>query len=186
MNVAIFASGNGSNFQRITEYFADNKDINIALMVCNNPNAYVFERAKQLNIPTLLIDKATLKDQNAMLSNLEKYDIEFIILAGFLWLIPEYLTKRYQGMMVNIHPALLPKFGGKGMYGMHVHEAVISSQAKESGITIHYVNKKYDAGQIIAQIKCTISEGETAESLAEKIHQLEYEYYPKVLEKIIV
>lgn len=186
MNVAIFASGNGSNFQRITEYFADNKDINIALMVCNNPNAYVIERAKQLNIPTLLIDKETLKSQELMTSNLEKYDIEFIVLAGFLWLIPEYLTKRYQGMMVNIHPALLPKFGGKGMYGMHVHEAVISSQVKESGITIHYVNKKYDAGQIIAQIKCNISEGETAESLSEKIHQLEYEYYPKVLEKIIV
>ena len=186
MNVAIFASGNGTNFQRIAEYFSDNSNVNIKLMICNNPDANVINRAIALNVHYEVITKNELKNRSGVLKTLKNNNIDFIVLAGFLLLIPDFIINEYPGKIVNIHPALLPKFGGKGMYGMHVHEAVIASKTRESGITIHYVNSKYDSGQIIFQTKCSIEDGDTPGTLAAKIHMLEQEYYPQILEKLFV
>ena len=186
MNIAIFASGNGTNFENITRYFAGSQDVKVSLMVCNKANANVIKRAEKLKVPSVCFPTKEWKTGENVLQELHSKDIDFIVLAGFLLLVPELIIDEYSGRIVNIHPALLPKFGGKGMYGSHVHEAVIKSLAKESGITIHYVNKKYDSGQIIKQVKCNIDDNETVESLEAKIHALEKEYYPKVLEKLLI
>jgi len=183
--IAIFASGNGTNAQRIIEYFQGSHKVTIGLILTNNPQAFVLERAKQAKIPTLCFNRKEFYDSNFILDILSVQGISFIVLAGFLWLIPEYLLNAYKGNIINIHPALLPKYGGKGMYGMRVHEAVIQSGDKESGITIHHVNQHYDEGQIIFQAKCPVEPGDTPESLAEKIHQLEYKYFPEVIESVI-
>jgi phosphoribosylglycinamide formyltransferase-1 len=155
------------------------------LILCNNRNAYVFERARKAKIPTVCFDRKEFYESNFILDILIVQGITFIVLAGFLWLIPGYLLDAYKGSIINIHPALLPKYGGKGMYGMRVHEAVIQSGDRESGITIHRVNKNYDEGQIIFQAKCKVEPGDTPESLADKIHQLEYKYFPEVIESVI-
>jgi len=185
-NIAIFASGEGTNAQNIFDYFKDKKTIKVALVVSNKSTANVLNRAKTSTIPTLTINKEDFYETNKTIEQLTNYAIDVIILAGFLWIIPESLIKAFPNKIINIHPALLPKFGGKGMYGTNVHKAVIIAKEKESGISIHYVNEKYDEGKIIAQFKCPISENETSETLAKKIHALEHENYPKVIEQLLL
>ncbi len=181
INVAIFASGAGSNAKKIIEHFSSSKNIHIALVVCNKPDAGVLQIAAENNIPSLLIEKERFFNAGAYLPELQKHGIDFIVLAGFLWKVPELLIKAYPKKIVNIHPALLPKFGGRGMYGHYVHEAVIAGKETESGITIHYVDELYDHGAVIFQAACTVTAGDTPETLAQKIHVLEHEYYPKII-----
>jgi phosphoribosylglycinamide formyltransferase-1 len=180
--IAIFASGSGSNAERIISYFADNKNVDFPFIISNKPDAYVHERAKKLKISSYTFNKFSFENGD-VLDLLYKSEVDYIILAGFLLKIPENLLKAYPDKIVNIHPALLPKYGGKGMYGMHVHNAVVESREKESGITIHYVNEYYDEGRIIFQAKCEIISSDTPQDVAEKIHALEYEYFPRVIEK---
>ncbi len=178
-NIVIFASGSGSNAENIYNYLKNYNNINISLIITNNKNAYVIERAKKLNIPCEIIPKSQFKNSDFVLNTLKKHNANLIVLAGFLLLIPEYLINNYK--IINIHPALLPNYGGKGMYGDNVHKAVIKNKEKESGITIHFVNNKYDEGKIIFQAKCDILPNDTYESLAEKIHALEYKHFPHVI-----
>lgn len=185
-NIVLFASGNGSNVQRIVEYFADSKEVFIKLIVCNKSTAYVLERAKKLNIETLLIDKPMFYESNKVVEILQDMEIDLIVLAGFLWLVPDNLIEAFPQRIINIHPALLPKYGGKGMYGINVHKAVVVNQELFSGITVHYVNRYYDQGDIIFQVKCALSSEDTAEDVAEKVHLLEYNYYPQIIEEIII
>jgi phosphoribosylglycinamide formyltransferase-1 len=184
-NIAIFASGEGTNAQSIINHFKTSPTVKVALIVSNKPTANVLNRAEKEGIPTLLIDKKDFFETNIVIEKLKAANIDFIVLAGFLWMIPKNLIAAFPNKIINIHPALLPKFGGKGMYGSNVHKAVVENKEKESGITIHYVNEHYDEGEIIAQHKCVLSENETAESLAEKIHKLEHAFFPKAIEKII-
>jgi len=184
--IAIFASGSGTNAQRIIEYFKDHPLIRIEMILSNNPEAFVLERAKKLNLASLVFSRQEFYQSDMVLKVLQENNITFIILAGFLWLIPKYLLDAYSRKIINIHPALLPKYGGKGMYGMRVHEAVIQAGEKESGISIHFVNEKYDAGQKIFQVKCEVSEKDTPETLAKKIHLLEYQYFPVIIEKVLL
>ena len=184
--IAIFASGNGSNAQRIIEFFKNHKEISVELVLSNNPKAFVLERAQLLNVESMIFTRNDFYETTKVLTILKEKQIDFIVLAGFLWLLPSYLIEAYQNKIFNIHPALLPKYGGKGMYGMHVHEAVIQAGETESGITIHYVNEKYDDGQIIFQAKCDIEQGDTPDSLAGKIHLLECRYFPEVIEKVLL
>ncbi len=183
--IAIFASGNGSNAQRIAEYFNEISEIEIGLILTNNPKAGVLKRAETLGLESVVFNRNEFTENAKVDILLQDHEIDFIVLAGFLWLIPEFLINEYPNKIVNIHPALLPKYGGKGMYGMRVHETVIANGEKQSGISIHYVNNKYDEGQIIFQANFDIEKGETAESLAAKIHELEHEHFPKVLERVI-
>jgi phosphoribosylglycinamide formyltransferase-1 len=184
-SIAIFASGSGTNAQNIIEYFKDNTEIEISLVLSNRNDALVLERARQFGVPTFTFDRVTFYETHDVLAVLMRHNIDLIVLAGFLWLVPKYLTEKYHGRIINIHPALLPKYGGKGMYGMRVHESVIGSGDNESGITIHYVNEKYDDGAIIFQAKCNIETGDTAQSLAQKIHLLEYKHFPVVIENLL-
>lgn len=183
--LAIFASGAGSNAQKIIEYFTHSSTIKIAVIVCNKPGAGVVKIAENAKIPVILVEKAPFFDGNAYLDALSTYQVDMIILAGFLWKLPPALIKAYPKKIVNIHPALLPKYGGKGMYGHFVHEAVIRQGDRESGISIHYVDEIYDHGEIILQEKCLVAENDTADSLAQKIHALEHRHYPAVIEKLI-
>ena len=184
--IALFASGNGSNAQRIAEYFFANGLLEVSAIYSNNPEAYVLERAKLLGIPSVLFSRDAFYNNTSILDDLKSGQTDWIILAGFLWLIPDYILKAFPGRIINIHPALLPAYGGKGMYGMKVHESVIASGDKQSGITIHYVNEQYDKGDIIFQATCQIQADDTPEMLAAKIHELEYEYFPVVIEKLII
>jgi len=184
--IAIFASGSGTNAENIIKYFKNNNKIEVALVLSNNKNAFVLERASKLNIETGTFDRTAFKDTDEIIKLLQERKIDFIVLAGFLWLIPKKMISEYYNRIINIHPALLPKYGGKGMYGMHVHNAVIENKEKESGISIHKVNEKYDDGAIVFQAKCTIELGDTPESLAKKIHKLEYKHFPKVIEEWIL
>jgi len=183
-NLVIFASGAGSNAQKIIEHFKENGKAEITLIVCSNPNAGVLKIAEKEKIPVLVIEKEEFRE-TGYLDEIKKADPNLIILAGFLWKIPEILIQAFPDKIINIHPALLPAYGGKGMYGNAVHTAVVSNQEKESGITIHFVDEKYDHGQIIFQEKCSLSENETPESLAQKIHQLEHQFFPKTIEKLL-
>jgi phosphoribosylglycinamide formyltransferase-1 len=185
-NVAIFASGEGTNAQNIIDYFSTSDKIKIALVVSNKPTANVLNRAKKANIPTLVISRADFFENDSTIQALKAAYIDFIILAGFLWMIPENLVRAFPKKMINIHPALLPKFGGKGMYGMNVHKAVVDQKEKESGISIHYVNEHYDEGEIISQHRCNLSVNDTPESVAEKIHKLEQEFFPKAIENVLL
>ncbi len=185
MNIAIFASGNGSNAQRIIEHFRNNANISVKLIATNNPSAFVIARAATLKISSFVFSNKELRETTIVIEKLKDLKIDFIVLAGFLIRIPENLTKAYHGRIVNIHPALLPKYGGKGMYGQHVHEAVIAEGEKKSGITIHYVNDHYDEGGIIFQAECDVLPGDTPDSLATRIHNLEHCYYPEIIEKTI-
>lgn len=184
-NLAIFASGSGSNAENIINYFQNNSTISIKLIITNNPNAFVIQRAKRLNIDCIVIERSEWKDTNHTLTILNRYNIDYIILAGFLLRIPKEIIHIYPNQIINIHPALLPSYGGKGMYGDHVHKAVIEAKEKESGITIHYCNEYYDQGDIIYQARCPITPNDNYESLANKVHTLEYEYFPKVIEKLL-
>jgi formyltetrahydrofolate-dependent phosphoribosylglycinamide formyltransferase len=186
INIAIFASGTGNNAKKIIEHFAGNKQIKIALIVCNKPGAGVLQVAADNNINVLLIDKEGFTSGDGYSAALKSKGIDFIILAGFLWKLPPVLINAYPQRIVNIHPALLPKYGGAGMYGSHVHEAVIAAGDTKTGISIHYVDELYDHGSIIFQASCNVDAGETAASLAQKVHQLEYEHYPKEIEKLLI
>lgn len=183
-NIAIFASGSGTNAQRIAEYFK-NSNIKITGIYSNGKNAYVLTRAKNLGIPSHIFSRNDFYETDKIINQLLKDQTDLIVLAGFLWLVPSNILKNFSNRIINIHPALLPKYGGKGMYGSKVHEAIIEAKEPESGITIHYVNKEYDEGKIIFQAKCQIKNSDTADSLASKIHQLEYEYFPKIIEKVL-
>lgn len=183
--IAIFASGNGTNAQRIMEYFKENDAVDVSLVLSNNSNAGVLDRAKRMDVPAFTFDKATWQEGTELAKVLEAHQINFVVLAGFLWLIPHWLIRKYPQKMVNIHPALLPKYGGKGMYGSHIHRAVLNAGEKESGITIHYVDEAYDTGTTIFQTSFEITDNETLESLETKIHALEHEYFPKVIENLL-
>ena len=184
-NIAVFASGSGTNAQNIAEYFLAVRDIRVSLILANKPDAFVLERARELNIPSVVFTRKDFYESDEILGLLRKNEIDFIVLAGFLWLIPEYLLKAYSRRIINIHPALLPKYGGKGMYGDKVHQAVIQSGDNQTGITIHYVNDHYDEGEIIFQDSFDILPEDTAESIARKVHKLEYEHFPRVIEETI-
>jgi len=183
--IAIFASGSGSNVQRIAEFFDGKGLLEISAIYCNNPGAYVLERAKTAGIPSVLFNRNDFYNSSFILNDLKSRNIDWIILAGFLWLIPESILKVYPQRVINIHPALLPAYGGKGMFGMKVHKSVIAAGEKQSGITIHHVNELYDEGDIIFQATCQIQPGDTPEMLAAKIHELEYEYFPVVIGKLV-
>ncbi len=183
--IAIFASGAGSNAQQIINRFKNHPSVKVALIVCNKPGAGVLTIASSHNIPSVLIDKERFFKGDAYLEELQKHQIDFIVLAGFLWKVPAALTAAYPQKIVNIHPALLPLYGGKGMYGHFVHEAVIAGKEKQSGITIHYVDELYDHGQIIMQATCTVDETDTPETLVQKIHQLEHRHFPEVVASLL-
>lgn len=184
--IAIFASGAGSNAQKIIDHFKDHLSIKIALIVCNKPGAGVLAIAEKENIPYLIIEKEQFFRGNAYVDELKTAGIGFIVLAGFLWKIPVRLIEAFPHKIINIHPALLPKYGGKGMYGSFVHEAVIAAGEKETGITIHYVDEEYDHGNIILQVTCTVDQGDTASSVAQKVHKLEHAHFPEVIENILL
>jgi len=183
--IALFASGNGTNVQQIAEYFKNNNNVKIELIIVNKKDAYVRQRARDLGIEDIYFNREDFYNSNKVLDILMEKKIDFIVLAGFLWMVPQNILDNFPNSIINIHPALLPKYGGKGMYGHHVHEAVITNKEKESGITIHYVNDHYDEGQIIFQAKCEIMPNDTADDLAEKIHLLEKEYFPKIIESVL-
>ncbi|WEK36772.1 MAG: phosphoribosylglycinamide formyltransferase [Candidatus Pseudobacter hemicellulosilyticus] len=183
--LAVFASGAGSNAQQLINHFRHHPTIKVGLIVCNKPGAGVLNIAQTEKIPVLLIEKETFFRGNGYVDELKAEQIDFIVLAGFLWKLPAVLVKAYSGRMVNIHPALLPNYGGKGMYGMFVHAAVIAAKEKESGISIHFVDEVYDHGAVIFQATCPIGPKDTAESLAQKIHALEHAHYPHVIEEVV-
>ncbi|MDR1724799.1 MAG: phosphoribosylglycinamide formyltransferase [Bacteroidales bacterium] len=185
IKVALFASGNGTNVQQIAEYFLKNDNVKIETVIVNKSDAYVLERAKKLGIETAYFNKNDFYNTDNVLKYLFEKDIDWIVLAGFLWLIPENLLKKFNNKIINIHPALLPLYGGKGMYGHFVHEAVIAAKEKISGITVHTVNKDYDKGKIIFQARCKIMSTDTPQTLAEKIHLLEKEYFPTVIASLL-
>ncbi len=184
-SVAIFASGAGSNAQKIIDHFRNSATVKIALVVCNRKKAGVLQIAEKENIPFLVIEKEKFFSGNGYMDELASRKIGFIVLAGFLWKVPGPLIAAFPRRIINIHPALLPRYGGQGMYGSYVHEAVIGAREKESGITIHYVDEHYDNGDIILQVKCPVLDGDTPESLARRIHELEHANYPVVIEQVI-
>ena len=184
-NIAVLASGNGTNAENIIRYFQDSESVHIGLVLTNRETAFVMERARCLNVPSVYILKEEWKEGMSVLALLRDRKIDFIVLAGFLARVPDCILHAYPNKIINIHPSLLPKFGGKGMYGNCVHEAVVAAGEKENGITIHYINEHFDEGKIIRQYKCPIWPGETAEQVAEKVHALEYEYYPQVIAELI-
>ncbi len=183
--IAIFASGSGSNAENIARYFENNKNIKVELILSNRKNAYVLKRAEKLNIPTRVFTKDELYNTNNIKNLLLDKNIDLIVLAGFLLLIPKHLITAFPYRIINIHPALLPKYGGKGMYGDRVHQKILENGDKESGITIHYVNEKYDDGQIIHQAKFPVEKDDTIEDIAQKAHEMEYKHYPQVIERLL-
>ena len=185
-HIAIFASGTGSNAKKIVEHTKHNLNITVSLIVSNKADALVLDMARENGIPTLVIDRPFLYHSEDILKIFNKYSIGFVVLAGFLWLVPTYLVRAFAGRMINIHPALLPKYGGKGMYGMRVHEAVKKAGEKETGITIHFVNEHYDDGDIVFQAKCPVRPEDTPEDIAQNIHQLEHRHFPEVIEKLLL
>lgn len=184
--IAIFASGNGSNAENIVHFFRKRNTARVNLIISNNSHALVLERAKRLGINSLLINRSDFKDAKTLISQLKQNHIDLIVLAGFLWLIPGGLIEAFPQKIVNIHPALLPKYGGKGMYGDHVHKAVSAAKESESGISVHFVNQAYDEGSVIFQQSVAIEPGENPDSIAEKVHQLEYAYFPSTIEKVVL
>lgn len=184
-NIAIFASGNGTNAENIAKYFSKSESIKVSLILSNKAKAGVHERAARLGIPSFTFPRDSFIDGAPIVEILRQHQIDFIILAGFLCYVARPLLDAYPGKIINIHPSLLPKFGGKGMYGNKVHEAVLAAGEKESGITIHYINEHYDEGQIIFQATCPVLPDDTPDSLAARVHKLEYEYFPKIIEKVV-
>jgi phosphoribosylglycinamide formyltransferase-1 len=183
--VAIFASGSGSNAENIANYFKGSDAVEISLILANNPEAYVLERAKKLGIESVVVTGKEFRAADKVLEILKERNIDFIVLAGFLLLVPAKLIEAYPGKIVNIHPALLPKHGGKGMYGDHVHEAVVAAGDTESGITIHLIDERYDCGTTFFQATCPVLPTDTPHDVVEKVHALEYEHFPRVIEEII-
>ncbi len=183
--LAIFASGNGSNAENIAYYFTNDSEINISLIISNKRDAYVHERAHKLGIPSYTFSKVEFDDGSLILSTLREYNIDFIVLAGFLLKISQPILEAFPYRIINIHPALLPKYGGKGMYGERVHQAVVQAGETESGITIHYVNENYDEGNVVFQAKCDVSPDDDADAVAKKVHELEYMHFPRVIEEVV-
>lgn len=183
--IAIFASGSGTNAQNIAEYFANDPMVSVSLILSNSPDAYVLERAEKLHIPAMVFNRSDLNEKGTVLQRLIEENINLIVLAGFLWLVPADILASYHDRIINIHPALLPKYGGKGMYGNRVHQAVYESGDKETGISIHYVNERYDEGKIIFQAFIEILPEDTPETIAQKVHKLEYEHYPEVIKGLL-
>ena len=184
--IILFASGSGSNFHEICKYFKFRKQISIEMLVCNNPKAKVLKKAKDNGVKILLINKESFYKTNTVLNSILKISPDLIVLAGFLWQVPLKIIESFPNKIINIHPALLPAYGGKGMYGMNVHKAVIENNEKKSGITIHYVDKNYDEGKIIFQKSISISDKDTSESLARKVLKLEHSFFPKIIEKTLI
>ncbi|WP_430812766.1 MULTISPECIES: phosphoribosylglycinamide formyltransferase [unclassified Carboxylicivirga] len=183
--IVLFASGSGSNVENIVKYFKDNTKVEITRVYTNNPNASVIERCERLNIPCQVFGRKAFRENLTILDELQSLTPDLIVLAGFLWLVPPAYVQAFPNKIINIHPALLPKYGGKGMYGQHVHEAVVANKESESGITIHYVNEQYDEGNIIRQVKCSIMPKDTADDVAHKVHALEYEHFPQVIDELL-
>ena len=183
--LVLFASGSGSNVLNVIAHFAAHPTVSIAAVFCNNPNAGIVEKMKAHSIPLVLFNKKQFQDAEVFLPLLHQYNPSFIALLGFLWRVPSYLVDAYPQHIINLHPALLPKFGGKGMYGMHVHEAVKLAKETESGISIHFVNEHYDEGKLIAQFKTEVTDEDTPESIAQKIHALEQKHVPAVIEDLL-
>lgn len=184
--IAILASGGGTNAEEIFKHFKHHPTIKVVLLLSNNPQAYALVRAARQNIPTKIFTRQQWKESQDVLAWLKNANVTHLVLAGFLWLVPEYLVNAYDSKIINIHPALLPKYGGKGMYGLKVHEAVKTAGDSETGITIHSVDNKYDEGEILFQAKCSIGPDDSPEMIANKVHALEYEHYPKVIERWIL
>jgi Folate-dependent phosphoribosylglycinamide formyltransferase PurN len=184
--IAIFASGSGSNAENIVTYFDSNPEFEFPLIISNKIDAFVHERAKKLKIPSFTFSKNEFEDGILIVDLLKKYEIDGIVLAGFLLKVPKSILEAFPNKIINIHPALLPKYGGKGMYGDRVHTAVHAAGEKTSGITIHYVNENYDEGNIIFQAECELNSADTPHSIAEKVHNLEYEWFPKIVERVFI
>ncbi|GAB3777214.1 phosphoribosylglycinamide formyltransferase [Spirosoma horti] len=184
-HIVLFASGSGSNAEKIADYFTDNTDVTVSLILSNNPKAGVIERARRLHIPVLLFDRTTFYTTSQIVDLLHNQHIDLIVLAGFMWLMPADLVQAFPNKIINIHPALLPKFGGKGMYGHFVHEAVAAAGETESGITIHFVNEHYDEGQIIFQASCPVSPSDTPDDIARSVQALEHLHYPRVVAEVL-
>ncbi len=184
-SIAIFASGRGSNAQKIIQHFKDHEKIAVSLIVSNRKEAGIFEVAKENKIPSVYIPKSKFVEERYVIDVLNSYQIEFIALAGFLLLVPPFLIRHFKHKILNIHPALLPKYGGKGMYGHHVHEAVSNAHEDVSGMSIHLVNEEFDKGQILFQAKCILEEGDAAPDIAQKVLALEHRYYPLILDQYI-
>jgi phosphoribosylglycinamide formyltransferase 1 len=180
-NIAIFASGSGTNAEQIIRYFQKNNFHSVKLILSNRPDAFVLERARMLSVPTLVFDRNTFYNTNSVLNRLKEDKVDMLVLAGFLWLVPENILKSFPQRIINIHPALLPDFGGKGMYGMKVHEAVIKDGRIKSGITVHLIDEEYDRGRILFQAECPVLPGDSPDELAARIHQLEHRYFPEVI-----
>ena len=183
-NIVLFASGSGTNVENIIQYFKNKNIENNFFVLTNNPNAFVIERAKKFNVPCFVFTKEELKN-GVVLNKISDFKPDLIVLAGFLLMFPASIIEAYPNKVINVHPALLPKFGGKGMYGKFVHEAVVANKETETGITIHYVNEKYDEGAIIFQAKTSVESTFSAEDVAKAVHQLEYEYFPEVIENLL-
>lgn len=183
--IAVFASGNGTNAEQIFNYFRQHPTIEVVLLLSNNPQAFALERAKKYNIPAITFTRQQFRETQLILNHLVNHQVTHIVLAGFMWLIPHYLITSFATRIINIHPALLPKFGGKGMYGINVHEAVKAMGETETGITIHEVNEKYDEGKILFQAKCTVDVADTPQQIANKVHALEYQHFPAVIDRWI-
>jgi phosphoribosylglycinamide formyltransferase 1 len=184
--IAIFASGSGTNAENIIKYFSNRNSAKVTLVLSNRREAYVLERAKVLKVNSVFFDRDDFYTSGKVLEYLAANEIDFVVLAGFLWLIPDSILERFEGRIINIHPALLPHYGGKGMYGEKVHENVIANHETESGITIHYVSSYYDEGNIIFQARCKVELSDSVSSLASKVHALEYKHYPAVIEDLIL
>lgn len=184
-NLAIFISGSGTNAENIIKYFSASRSTNIALVVSDKVDAYGLVRAKNLNVPTVYFSKGDFTNTSKVMEVLNAHNVDFIVLAGFLCYVPNDIIKRYDGRIVNIHPSLLPKYGGKGMYGTHVHKAVVDNGEKESGITVHYVNEKFDDGEIIFQKSVRVEADDTYQTVEKHVRELEIRHYPQVIEKII-
>ena len=185
INIAIFASGNGSNAENIVNYFSTNKEIKVALIISNRSDAYVHVRANKLGIPSFTFNKSDFDDGSVVLNKMAEYEIGFIVLAGFLLKVPQSIMDTFPNRIINIHPALLPKYGGKGMYGDNVHNSVKNAGEVETGITIHYINENYDEGDIIFQAKCDVSDSDSPNDIANKVHLLEQEHFPKIIEETV-
>ena len=185
IRLAILGSGNGTNAQQITEYFASRSDVEIACIIYNVRDAYIAQRARNLGVEARYFGRADFYESGAVLDYLRQKDVDWVILAGFLWLVPQPILDAFPQRVINIHPALLPKYGGKGMYGHHVHEAVVAAGEHESGITIHIVDNHYDRGTILFQARCTVTPDDTPDTLAAKIHLLEKEHFPRVIDETI-
>ena len=185
VNIAIFVSGSGSNCENIIRYFQQNNEVNIALVISNKADAYALTRAKNLNVPSIVLPKAEFNDRTKVLNLMKENKIDFIVLAGFLLIIPDWLIDAYPKRMLNLHPALLPKFGGIGMYGHHVHEAVRKANETETGMTVHWVSNVCDGGEIIAQFRTPITPNDTPNDIADREHVLEMEHFPQVIESVL-